>query len=114
MKNSVQRGLVLDVPAAPTAYTSGKAYVVGEFVGVAVNTVLINEPGTLWLSGVYEVGKITGAVTQGQIIYWDPAATALDGTTGAATTVAGSLKRMGTAWLAAQSGDATVQVKLMW
>lgn len=112
MRNSVQRGLVLDVALAPAGgYTSGNAYVVGEFVGVATTTVLINQPCALWISGVYELPKIVGAITQGQILYWDPAA---NSGLGALTTVAGSLKRAGTAWIASLSGDATTQVKLMW
>lgn len=115
MKNAIQRGDVLNVLSTPSGgYTSGKAYVVGEFVGVAEITSVQTAPGVLCLKGVYELPKITGAITQGQIVYWDPAGSAVDGSTGAITTTAGSLKRAGTAWLAQASGDATVQVKLMW
>ncbi len=64
---------------------------------------------------VDDVRKITGAVTVGQTVYWDEDATAVDGSTGAATIVAANGDFvLGVCVVAADSGDNTVRVSLAW
>lgn len=112
MTNAVQRGEVLEVVAPSGGFTGGITYVVGELVGVAIKTVLQGELGELYIKGVFTMDKITGALTQGQKVYWDPAGSAVDGSTGAITGTVGSLKQCGWAYSAAASGDASVDVLL--
>lgn len=106
MKNYIQNGDVLDaVLGADVA--SGGVVVVGELVGVATTAGKSGDTIAVNLCGVFEVAKATGAINQGAKVYWDA------GNSNATTTASGN-KQIGHAWLAAQSGDATVQVKLLW
>ena len=65
--------------------------------------------------GVFKVPKITGAMTVGLRIYWDPAGSPIGGTaaSGAATTVSVATLSLGIVAAAAASGDATVKVVLL-
>lgn len=99
----------------PTAaVTGGDVVVLGSIVAVAVDDIAANVKGAVVIDGIFKVPKITGAITVGSKVYWDPAGTPVtgDASSGAATTTAGSLKVMGYAVLAAASGDSYVYVDL--
>jgi len=97
-----------------SAVTAGNVVVLGSIVAVSVTDIAANEKGSLAISGLFRVPKITGAITVGSKIYWDPAGTPVtgDAASGAATTTAGALKVMGYATAAAASGDSYVIVDL--
>lgn len=97
-----------------TAVTAGDVVVLGTIVAIAEVDIAANALGSLATKGVFKVPKITGAITVGTKLYWDPAGDPVGGTagTGAATASAGTLKVLGVAVLAAASGDGTVNVKL--
>lgn len=107
MKNYIQKGEAIEVTTPAGGYTAGQLVTVGEIVGVAQNTTLENETAVISLAGVYNVAKATGAITQGAKCY-------LDAVAGNITTTATGNKLAGYAWLAAASGDATVQVKFLF
>ena len=97
-----------------SAVTAGDVVVLGSIVGVATNDIAANAKGSLTIDGVFKVPKITGAISVGTKLYWDPAGTPVtgDASSGAATATAGSLKVMGYAVLAAASGDSYVYIDL--
>ena len=97
-----------------SAVTGGDVVVLGSIVGVAVDDIAANTKGAIVIDGVFKVPKVSGAITVGSKIYWDPAGTPVtgDASSGAATTTAGSLKVMGYAVAAAASGDSYVYVDL--
>lgn len=96
------------------AVTGGDVIVLGSIVAVATDDIAANVKGSLSIDGIYKVPKITGVITVGAKVYWDPAGSPVtgDASSGAATPTAGSLKVMGYAVLAAASGDSYVYVDL--
>lgn len=104
MKNYVGPGAHLTL-AAPYDRTSGQGALVGSIFGVASVDVLSGITASFVTCGVFDLAKATGAVTAGQKIYWD-------NTAKNCTTVSTSNTLIGAATQAAQSGDATVRVKL--
>ena len=101
MKNFIQDGKTIEYKVADTAIKSGEVRVIGDLAGVAVTdgAVVLN------VTGVYELAKGAGAITQGQKVY-APA----DGSGIVAT--ATDNKPVGVAWEAAAAADTTVLVKL--
>lgn len=53
---------------APAAIVSGQPVKIGQYVGVAQTSAAVGERVTIWLDGSYMV-PVTGAATEGQIIY---------------------------------------------
>lgn len=70
MKNSIQPGEVLALPA-PYAVASGGGALIGAIFGVAVTALANAEVGSFQLCGVYTLPKATGAATLGAKAYWD-------------------------------------------
>jgi predicted RecA/RadA family phage recombinase len=104
MKNFIQRGDVMTVTvSADTA--SGDVVVAGSLVGVAVASAKDGEECEVSLTGVYELPKATGSISQGAKVYF-VAADKNFTTTASGNTLAGY------AFKAAANGDATVLVKL--
>lgn len=104
MKNYIQPGNVLTMPAPTGGVTSGAGVLVNSLFGVAAYGALEGDPVEVNLSGVYELPKIAGAIELGEPLYWNGAAL---------TTVAGSgLPRVGTAAKDAANDDATVRIRL--
>lgn len=99
MKNFIQDGKTIEYKVAETAIKSG------DVAGVAVTDGAVDETVVLNVTGVYELAKGTGAITQGQKVY-----AAADGSGIVAT--AEDNKAVGCAWEAADAGDTTVLVKL--
>lgn len=104
-KKFVQPGEVWDhTPVANVA--SDAVVVMGEVVGVALTDIKAGEIGSVQVSGVWELPKLSGDnVAQGATLYWDPANNRL-------TTTAGSLKVAGAAVAAAGAGTTIARVKL--
>lgn len=105
MKNFIQDGKTIEYKVAETAIKSGDVRVIGDVAGVAVTDGAVDETVVLNVTGVYELAKGTGAITQGQKVY-----AAADGS-GIVATAEGN-KAVGCAWEAADAGDTTVLVKL--
>ena len=127
MKNFIQDGKTIEYKVAETAIKSGDVRVIGDVAGVAVTDGAVDETVVLNVTGVYELAKGPGAITQGQKVYaaadgsgivataednkavgcaWEAA----DGSGIVAT--AEDNKAVGCAWEAADAGDTTVLVKL--
>ena len=106
MKNFIQDGKVINVVLA-AIIASGGVLQVGQLVGVAVTSGAIGDTVAIQLFGVFSLSKAAGAVSQGAILYWDDTAKNVTTSSGS-----GANAKIGYAWAAAQSGDATVQVTL--
>jgi predicted RecA/RadA family phage recombinase len=106
MKNLIQKGKVIDytIPAE-TTIVSGSLVEIGAVVGVAISGGVAGEQIAVSLSGVYEVEKVSGVVSQGQKLYSNGS--------GKATTTVSTNKFLGWAFAAEISGAATVKVKLI-
>lgn len=105
MKNFIQDGKTIEYKVADTAIKSGEVRVIGDLAGVAVTDGAVDDTVVLNVTGVYELAKGAGAITQGQKVY-APA----DGSGIVAT--ATDNKPVGVAWEAAAAADTTVLVKL--
>lgn len=106
MKNFIQDGKTITVTLA-AAILSGAAMLIGALVGVACTDGAIGDKVAFNLEGVYTLPKAVGAVSQGAILYWDDTAKVV--TTSSAS---GANFKIGHAFAAALSGDATLPVKL--
>ncbi len=73
MKNYIQPGNVLTL-TMPTAVKSGEGILVGALFGVAGTDGASGAVVECAVTGVYDLPKAAGAITQGQAIYWDTAA----------------------------------------
>ena len=105
MKNFIQDGKTIEYKVADTAIKSGEVRGIGDLAGVAVTDGAVDETVVLNVTGVYELAKGSGAITQGQKVY-----AAADGSGIVAT--ATDNKPVGIAWEAAAAADTTVLVKL--
>lgn len=97
-----------------SAVTAGQVVVIGSVPLVAFTDIPASTLGSLEVEGIFDVPKVTGAITAGDAIYWDTDADPVVGTagTGAATGTATANYLMGFATIAAASGDTYVRVKL--
>lgn len=109
MKNFIQDGKTIEYKVAETAIKSGDVRVIGDVAGVAVTDGAVDETVVLNVTGVYELAKGTGAITQGQKVY---AAADGSGIVATAEDNKEDNKAVGCAWEAADAGDTTVLVKL--
>lgn len=105
MKNYVQPGKVLDLVLAANV-ASGNFVVSGELAGIAQTDGLSGATIAVLMEGVVTYAKATGAVTQGQKLYYVAANNNLSTTASGNTFV-------GYAVAAALSGDAEVTVVLV-
>lgn len=104
MRNFVQPGDTLTL-TAPYAVASGNGLQVGSIFGVAKAAAALNAPVESCITGVFDLPKAAGAVTEGAKLYWDNAAKLV-------TTVVGANILIGAATRAATAGAATVRVRL--
>src|SRR5258706_455027 len=101
----VQPGEVWTV-AAPATVLSGAGALIGTQFGGAMKDITNGVLGPFALTGGHTLAKATGiAWTVGILLYWDNSAKNV-------TNVTTSNTRIGIAWAAAASGDATGQVRL--
>lgn len=111
----VQKGDVIRYTPASTAVESGDVLVIGTFVGVALEDIAVGATGNVEITGVHLLRKVSGAVTQGALMYWDPDGNPSGGTTGSGcmtTTSATGNTLAGKAMKAAAETDTHVEVKL--
>lgn len=106
MRNFVQNGEVIEI-AAPGAVTAGVGLLSGNLFGVALNSASTGQPVQLQTEGVVDIAKAAGvAVTLGARLFWVPGSSAVN-------TTAASQVCVGVAVAAANSGDATVRMKIV-
>lgn len=101
-----QQGDMIDyTPAA--AVSAGDVVVIGDMVCVAVADIAAGVLGAVAVQGVFKFPKKTGAVTNGDAVYWDITGDPNTGTSGsgAATTSGASNLLIGPAVAAAGSSD---------
>ena len=113
MKNYVQPGANLTVPAPSGGVVAGQAVLIGSLFGVAQGVAAATAPVTIVTEGVFDLPKVASqAWTVGTPVFWDPAAAS---GAGALTSTAGSLKRVGVAVapVADGAGDTIGRVKLI-
>jgi predicted RecA/RadA family phage recombinase len=85
MKNFIEEGDSLTVPAPAGGVVSGDLVVIGLLAGVAATTQAAGIPVAVKTTGVFELAKVSAqAWTIGQSIYWD--AVAKNATTSNAST----------------------------
>ena len=104
-----QRGEVLDYKAADAALENGQVVDLGTRIGVVGGHIAQGDTGPLHVAGVFEMEKAADAVAMGAALYYDKTAGKL---TTAATSGGGNNTPAGYAAAGAESGDATVLVKL--
>ena len=101
----VQPGEVIDYTAGANI-TSGQVVVMGVRVGVALAAIANGASGSVAVSGVFALAKLsTDVVAQGALLYWDSGNSRLT-TTSAGNTLAGY------ATAAAGNGVTTVNIKI--
>lgn len=112
-KNFNQRGAVMQLTAA-AAIASGQVVKIGNMLGVAQSALAIGETGSINLTGVYTVPKVSGAVIgKGETLTWDVSANSGAGAfdDNAATPATGDVTgAAAVAWEAAGNGATTMQV----
>lgn len=104
MKNFIESGKNITVILAAIA-TPGIGLLVGGMFGVTTNGGAIGDACVVQLEGVFTLPKAAGALALGLKIYWDDTAKNITATSTSNTFV-------GYVWLAALTGDATVQIRL--
>jgi len=102
-KNFIADGATIDVVLTADCI-SGDPIIIGDKVGVAFVDGKTGETVTCLITGVWELPKVAEAIAQGATVYLKA-----DGTI---TTTASGNKIAGLAYMAAASGDASVQVRI--
>ena len=98
MKNYVQPGDIVPLPAPAGGVVSGNGVMIGDLFGVAQHSAAAGEMFECAVKGAFDIVKAASqAWTVGQLIYWDSVA-------GAATTTASGNKLIGKAIVAVGSG----------
>jgi predicted RecA/RadA family phage recombinase len=105
MKNFVQPGDVLTFHAPTGGLSSGDGVLVGGLFGVAAYDAAEGAEVEVQLKGVFRLPKATGAVAEGQALYWDATAKVLT-TTASGNTLAAHAAE------AAASGAADIAARL--
>lgn len=103
-KNFVQEGKALNYTAGADIL-SGDFVLIGTIGGIATTAIANGKVGAVHITGIFNVAKATGAITQGAKLYWD-------NTNKVLTTTASGNTIVGVAAAAAASGDATVAILL--
>ncbi len=105
-KNYIQEGDVLIHTAGGAAILSGAVVLMGKRIGVALGDIAANAVGTVAVTGVWSVAKLsTDVIGQGDLLYWDAGNSRLTSTVGANTLA-------GYAAEAAGNGVAAVSIKI--
>lgn len=106
MKNYVQPGNSITIPAPAGGVVSGVPVIIGSLAGVPNATAAATENVTIDLTGVFDVDKATGqAWAVGNKLYWDNAAKK-------ATTTVGANVVFAVAIADALSGDTVGRIRL--
>lgn len=96
-----------------SAVTAGDVVIVGNRVAVSTNAIAASVQGSVYVRGVVQLPKITGAIAIGDPVFWAAAGTPVtgDASSGAASNT-GTGTYAGICTKAALSGDARVAVDL--
>lgn len=105
MRNYVQPGNTITAITPVGGCESGDPILLDHLFGVASTTQLAGDEVELGTTGIYELPKATGAITAGQIAYFDDTAKNV-------TTVAATNMRIGIFVLPALEAAATARVRL--
>ena len=72
MKNHIQKGDVITVPAPAGGIVSGEGAIIGNIFGIAAYAAAVGDPLELATVGIYQLPKATAAVlTVGARVAWD-------------------------------------------
>jgi predicted RecA/RadA family phage recombinase len=98
-----------------SAVAAGQVVVVGSHIGIARTPIAAGALGSLAVRGLFDVAKVTGAITIGSALYWDADGDPVGGTagTGALTTTSAGNTFAGFAAAAAAESAATVRLNLV-
>jgi predicted RecA/RadA family phage recombinase len=109
--NYQQPGEVIDYTNAGSAITAGQVVRIGKILGVALVNIANGATGSVQISGVFTVPKVSAAViAQGENLTWDASAAAFDDN--AATPATGDVTGPpAVAWEAAGNGVTSMAVK---
>lgn len=109
--NFQQPGDVIDYTNAGSAIAAGAVVVIGKILGVALVDIATNATGSVQLTGVFNVPKVSAAViAKGENLTWDVSAGAFDDN--AATPATGDVTGPpAVAFEAAGNGVTTLAVK---
>lgn len=108
--NYVQPGEVITYTAG-AAITSGDVLVIGQSMGIALEDIANGSTGSVQLSGVFTVAKVSAAViAQGESVIWDASASAFDDN--AASPATGDVSTCCVAMEAGAATTTTIDVKL--
>lgn len=106
MRNHVQRGETLTIPA-PAAVLSGGVVVAGSIIGVANGDAASGAPVDVDVVGVFTLPKVSAlAIAVGDVVYWD-------NTNKVVTKTATGNSKLGYATTAAANPSAAVNVRLV-
>ncbi len=107
MKNFIHTGNAMTFTAPAGGVVSGNAYLVGALLVIATTTAAAAAPFEGKTDGVFTLPKVAGgAWLEGQLLYWDSAASNVGTVVGATT------RRIGCAAVAALAADVAGQVRL--
>jgi predicted RecA/RadA family phage recombinase len=106
MRNFIQPGDTLTVPAPTGGVLSGGMVIIGSLIGIATATAAVGVPVAVKTTGVFELPKVSAqAWTIGVPIYWD-------GTAGNATTTSTSNTLIGYASEVAANPSSVGRVRI--
>ena len=106
MRNFIQEGDTITVPASSGGVVSGAVVIIGSLLGIATTTQAVTVPVAIKTTGVFELAKVSAqAWAIGDKIYWDSTASL-------ATTVSTSNTLMGTATEVAANPSGVGRVRL--
>lgn len=109
--NYVNEGISIQHTASGSALEAGDVIRIGQQLGVALVDIAVGATGTVALSGVFTLPKVSGAViAAGESVIWDASAEAFDDN--AATPATGDVSGCCVAMEAAGNGVTTIAVKL--
>lgn len=101
-----QKGEVMDYTPSAADVANGDVVDLSTRIGVAGDDIAKGATGPVYVEGVFEIAKATGAITLGAAVYFDKTNKNIS-TTSSGNTPAGY------AFAAAASADTTVLVKLL-
>ena len=103
--NYIMSGEVIDYVAGSNI-SSGQTLLIGNRIGVAMNTIANGATGAVRVLGVFTIAKLsTDVVAAGDLLYWDAGNSRL-------TTTASTHKLAGYAFKAAGNGVTTVEISI--
>lgn len=88
MKNFIQRGDIISVPAPTGGVTSGGGVLVGSIFGLACHSAAEAAPVEIEVTGVWSLPKTSAlAIAVGEKVYWDDTAKVVNKTSSGNTLV---------------------------